>query len=51
MLSDLLASGESVYTNPKSSAIKETGAEQLQTLLLNSDTHTELLSFVTGRTR
>lgn len=35
-LSDLLSSGESVYTNPKSSAIKEAGAEQLQALLLSS---------------
>lgn len=33
LLSDLLSSGESVYTNPKSSAIKEAGAEQLQALL------------------
>lgn len=36
VLSDLLSSGESVYTNPKSSAITEAGAEQLQALLRNS---------------
>lgn len=41
-LSDLLANGESVYTNPESSTLKRLELNNLRLLLLDSDFQTEL---------
>lgn len=51
-LSDLLSSGESVYTNPESSTVKRLDLNNFRLLLLHSDIQTELLFFITaGRGR
>lgn len=51
-LSDLLSSGESVYTNPESSTVKRLELNNFRLLLSNSDIQTELLFSITvGRDR
>lgn len=51
-LSDLLSSGESVYTNPESSTVKRLELNDFRALLSKSDIQTELLFFIrVGRGR